>query len=216
MELKRALELRAEYNGISGLVKCDGDYICLNDLAEYFPNKRLDHWLENRQTIELIAAVEKSIIPGKAGIIAKRGKGGGTFAHNLIALDFAAWLSVEFKLKVYMEYTNGTQHKQDWNIQRIMAANNFKLMTRAISDAHEDPKPYHYSNEALMINEIAFGVREGSARDTATEEQLNDVSWLEWHNGAYIGLGMDYQERKAKLTEMFAKRNMKNSLDSSR
>jgi len=216
MELKRALALHTEYNGIEGLVKCDGEYICLNDLNEYFPNKYIDDWRRTAQTKELIDMVEKTIIPGKCGIIAKRGKGGGTFAHNLIALDFAAWLSVEFKLKVYMEYTNGTQHKQDWNIQRIMAANNFKLMTRAISDAHEDPKPYHYSNEALMINEIAFGVREGSARDSATEEQLNDVSWLEGHNGAYIDLGMDYQERKAKLTEMFAKRNIKISLDSSR
>jgi len=207
MELKRALELHTEYNGIAGSVKCDGDYICLNDLNEYFPNKRIDHWLETTQTRELIAAIEKTIIPGKAGIIAKRGKGGGTYAHNLIAMDFAMWLSVEFRVKVYIEYTNGTQCKQDWNIQRIMAANNYKMMTRSIAEAHETPMPYHFSNEALMLNEIVFNVRDGHVRDTATEEQLNTIAWLEGRNGAYIDLGMSYADRKIKLIEMLAKRN---------
>ena len=204
MELKRALELRTEYNGIAGMVKCDGDYICLNDLLSYFPGKRIDHWMENSQTKDLIQAIEKTIIPGKAGIITRRGKGGGTYAHNLIAMDFAMWLLVEFRLKVYLEYTNGTQIKENWNIQRIMAANNYRLMTRAIEHAHEEPKPYHYTNEALMLNEIAFGVREGNVRETATEQQLDDIAWLEGRNGAYIDLGMTYQERKKRLAEMFA------------
>ena len=209
MELKRALELHTEYNGITGLVKCDGDYICLNDLNEYFPNKRIDVWLKTAQTKELIEAVEKSIIPLKSGIITRRGKGGGTYAHNIIAMDFAMWLSVEFRLKVYVEYMNGTQRKENWNIQRIMAANNYRLMTRSITDAHEKPMPYHYSNEALMLNEIVFGVRDGNVRDTATEKQLDDIAWLESRNGAYIDLGMEYQERKERLTDMYKRRETK-------
>lgn len=206
MELKRALELHTEYNGITGLVKCDGEYICLNDLNEYFPNKRIQHWMENAQTKELIEQVEKTLITGKPAIISRRGKGGGTYAHNIIAMDFAMWLSVEFRLKVYVEYMNGTQHKENWNIQRIMAANNYRLMTRSITDAHEKPMPYHYSNEALMLNEIVFGVREGNVRETATEKQLDDIAWLEGRNGAYIDLEMDYQTRKERLAEMYAKR----------
>lgn len=206
MELKRALELHTEYNGITGLVKCDGDYICLNDLNEYFPNKRIQHWMDNAQTKELIEQVEKTIITGKSAIISRRGKGGGTYAHNIIAMDFAMWLSVEFRLKVYVEYMSGTQHKENWNIQRIMAANNYRLMARSITDAHEKPMPYHYSNEALMLNEIVFGVRDGNVRDTATEKQLDDIAWLEGRNGAYIDLGMTYQERKERLVVMFERR----------
>lgn len=209
MELKRALELHTEYNGISGMVKCDGDYICLNDLNEYFPNKRIDVWLKTAQTKELIDTIEKNIIPPKGGIITKRGKGGGTYAHNLIAMDFAMWLSVEFRVKVYLEYTQGTQRKENWNIQRIMAANNFRLMTRAITDAHEKPMPYHYSNEALMLNEIVFGKRDKEARDNATEEQLDGIAWLESRNGAYIEIGMEYQKRKETLIELFTKKNQK-------
>lgn len=206
MELKRALELHTEYNGIAGIVKCDGEYICLNDLNVYFPNKHIDDWRRTAQTKELIEEVEKTIIPGKCGIMAKRGKGGGTYAHNIIAMDFAMWLSVEFRVKVYVEYMNGTQRKENWNIQRIMAANNYRLMTRSITDAHEKPMPYHYSNEALMLNEIVFGVREGNVRDTASEKQLDDIAWLEGRNGAYIDLGMDYQTRKERLFEMYKKR----------
>jgi len=209
MELKRALEIRTEYNGIAGSVKCEGDYICLNDLQAYYPNKRIDHWLESAQTKELIAAIEKTLIPGKPGITSRRGYKGGTYAHHLIALDFAAWLSVEFKLKIYLAYIDGTQHKQDWNIKRILAANNYRLMCDAIKGDHEPAKPYHFSNEALMLNEIVFHSREATARDGASEELLDDIAELEADNSTMIKLGMDYQARKAKLTELYAKKAVK-------
>ena len=213
MELKRALQLHTEYNGLAGSIKCDGEYICLNDLNSYFPNKRIDVWLKTNQTKELIEAVEKSIIPPKGGIITRRGKGGGTYANNLIAMDFAMWLSVEFRIKVYVEYMNGTQNKRDWNIKRILAANNYRLMARSISEAHEKPMPFHFSNEALMLNEIVFGARDGNVREGATESQLDDIAWLEGRNGAYIDLGMSYQERKDRLTEMHAKRKTKGAIE---
>jgi hypothetical protein len=210
VELKRALELRTEYAGISGVVKCDGDFICLNDLNDYFPNKRIDIWAKTGPTHELISAVEKEYqLPPGGGIIAKRGRNGGTFAHHLIALDFAAWLSVEFKIKVYQEYINGTQRKQDWNLKRILAANGYKVLCDAVTEAHDPAMGYHFSNEALMINEIVFGVREGTARDNATEEQLDAVTMLEGDNSTMIKLGMDYQTRKTNLAEMYSKRATK-------
>jgi len=205
MELKRALELRAEYGGIIGLIKCDEDYICLNDLNSYFPNKRIQNWMANSETKELIEAIEKTIITGKSAIITKRGKGGGTYAYHLVALDFAAWLSVEFRIKIYQEYINGTQRKQDWNLKRILAAFNYKIMSTAINNAHDPVKTYHYSNEALMLNEIVFGVRESTSRDTATEEQLNEIAMLEGHNATLIEIGMDYQPRKELLMKLYEK-----------
>lgn len=209
MHLVKALELSANYSGIAGVIRVDvAEYICLNDLVSFFPGKRLDHWLANDQTKELVNAVEKSIIPGKSGIIAKKGKGGGTYAHHLIALDFAAWLSVEFKIKVYEEYINGTQHKKDWNIRRILSAFNFKIMTKEIKNAHEAPKPYHFSNEALMINEIVFGDRSGDLRDCASEDQLDQIATLEGHNATMIGLGMEYKERKEKLKMFFDRKSI--------
>ena len=38
------------------------------------------------------------------GIISKAGNNGGTFAYSDIALEFASWLSPEFKLYVIQEF----------------------------------------------------------------------------------------------------------------
>jgi hypothetical protein len=203
MELKRALELHTEYAGSAGIIRVDADdYICLNELNAFFPNKRVDHWLANDATKEFIALIEKTIIPGKSGIIAKRGKRGGTWAHHLIAFEFAMWLSAEFKLKVYQEYIEGRQNKQDWNIKRILAASNYKFMCDSVKADHDPAKPYHFSNEARMLNTIVFG-EPSFDRDQATEDQLDAIAWLEGRNGALIDYGLDYSERKSSLTKMY-------------
>jgi len=210
MNLSKALQLRTEYGNNIGIIKINDDgYICLNDLASFFPNKRLDNWLANDSTKDFIEALEKTLIPGKSGIIAKKGRNGGTYAHQLIAFKFALWMSPEFEIKVYSEYIEGTQHKKDWNIKRILAANNYKMLVKAAKNAHEQPQSYHYSNDALMINEIVFGVRFGDVRDTATEMELDAVADLEARNATLIDLGMEYQERKEKLKMMFEKNNIK-------
>jgi len=135
-----------------------------------------------------------------SGLKRRRGKyEGGTYAHELIALEFASWLSPEFKYKIYSEYQNGTQQKENWNIKRILASFNYKLMSKAVENDHEDPKGYHYSNEARMINRIVFGKPDKELRDLATEQQLDLIAKLEGHNATLIGVGMDYQSRKEQL-----------------
>lgn len=199
MNLKKAIELRAEYVGQVHPIRVDNDgYICLTDMVKYFPNKRLDNWFAADSTKELIAAFNSNSLENK-GIKAKAGRYGGTYAHELLAMDFAMWLSPEFKLKVYYEYINGTQNKKDWNIKRIHAAFNFRMMTDAIKDAHEDAKSYHYSNEAIMINEIVFGKHEPGLRESAREFDLDLIAALEGHNATLIGIGMNFDERKEKL-----------------
>lgn len=83
------------------------------------------------------------------------------------------------------------------------------MLVKAVKNANEQPQSYHYSNEALMINEIVFGVRFGDVRDTATELELDAVADLEARNATLIDLGMEYQERKEKLKMMFEKNNIK-------
>lgn len=210
MELKRALELHTEYAGNAGVIRVDKDeYICLNELNSFFPNKRISDWMRTDETKTFIEIVEKTIIAGKCGIIARRGKSGGTWAHHLIAFEFAMWLSPEFKIKVYQEYINGTQNKKDWNIKRIMAANNYKIMCEAIHNDHEKPCQHHYTNEALMINEIVFGVRESAVRDSASEEILDVISLLESYNAGFIEAGMDYQTRKQTIKMIHEKKTVK-------
>ncbi len=72
-------------------------------------------------------------------------------------------------------------------------------MSQAIEKDHEDPKFYHYSNEAKMLNKIVFGKSEKGIREMASEKQLDLIAKIEGHNATLIGIGMNYQERKEKL-----------------
>lgn len=41
---------------------------------------------------------------GAIGIISKSGRYGGTYAHYDIAMEFASWISPEFKLYIVQDY----------------------------------------------------------------------------------------------------------------
>jgi hypothetical protein len=112
-------------------------------------------------------------------------------------------------MKVYQDYIAGTQGKQNWNIKRILAANNYKIMSDSVHSAHNPTMPYHYSNEAKMLNTVLFGKHEDGLRDSATEEQLDTLSWLERHNATLIDIGWDYAKRKETLIGLLGKRNTK-------
>ena len=81
-------------------------YINLNQMADA-TGKRVDNWLRLQETRELIAEFDiqqrsnpsdlRDLIPA---IEAKRGQGGGTWAHPHIAIQFAQWCSPAFALQV--------------------------------------------------------------------------------------------------------------------
>ena len=57
------------------------------------------------------------------GIVSKSGKGGGTFAHSNIAMEFASWISVEFKLYIIQDYKRlksdeNSKLSLNWNLNR--------------------------------------------------------------------------------------------------
>lgn len=67
------------------------------------------YWLSLDSTNELIAEVAKTYnteIP----VFSKRGIGGGTFAHELLAISYAGWISPAFQLQVnqvFLDYRTG-------------------------------------------------------------------------------------------------------------
>lgn len=67
------------------------------------------YWLSLDSTNELIAEVAKTYnteIP----VFSKRGLGGGTFAHELLAISYAGWISPAFQLQVnqvFLDYRTG-------------------------------------------------------------------------------------------------------------
>lgn len=91
----------------------------------------------------------------------------------------------------------------------------YKPMTKAIQEFHEEPKSYHYSNEADMINRIVLGCsaakfkkrndigQNESVRDYMTQLQMEAVSSLQRANTFMLEMCEPYEERKGKLTKLF-------------
>ena len=102
------------------------------------------------------------------GMISKSGNNGGTYAHSDIALEFASWLSPEFKLYVIQEFERlkrdeAYQDKIEWQASRLLSKVNYAIHTDAIKNyivptLTEYQKKYVYANEADVINVALFGM----------------------------------------------------------
>ena len=71
------------------------------------------------------------------GIISKSGRYGGTFAHSDIAMEFASWISAEFKLYIIQDYKRlksdeNSKLSLNWNLNREISKINYKIHTDAI------------------------------------------------------------------------------------
>ena len=81
-------------------------YINLNQMAKA-AGKRIDNWLQNQSTRDLLAEFREQQlklpeIPGSISepLVTIEGRGGGTWAHPDIAIQFAQWCSPAFALQV--------------------------------------------------------------------------------------------------------------------
>ena len=64
------------------------------------------------------------------GIVCKSGRYGGTFAHSGIAMEFASWISAEFKLYIIQDYKRlksdeNSRLSLNWNLNREISKINF-------------------------------------------------------------------------------------------
>ncbi len=166
-------------------------------------------WIENTNAI---------------GIISKQGRYGGTFAHKDIALEFASWISIEFKLYVIKEFQRLKEDENDrlkleWNLQRTLAKINYQIHTDAIKEnlipqkISKKQMSFVYANEADLLNVALFGMtakdwreqnpnKTGNIRDEATLEQLVVLSNMESINALLIRQGLSQKERLLQLNKV--------------
>jgi hypothetical protein len=142
------------------------------------------------------------------------GKRQGTWLHKEIALEFAGWCSAGFRRGLHKWVENKLSDEHERKQKRLELKTGYLPLTDAIQHAHEDPKFYHYSNEADLINRIVTGmsakefkrvhgvenVRDGL---TAAESKLMDR--LQRQNASLIELGFSYEERKRLLAAQASK-----------
>ena len=159
------------------------------------------------------------------GLLSKSGRyGGGIFAHLDIALEFASWLSPEFKLYIIKDYKRLKSDEQsklslDWNLNREIAKLNYKVHTDAIKEylilpeLSQEQISMQYADEADMLNVALFGKtarewraenkgKRGNIRDYATLQQLLVLSNMESYNAILIEQGKRQPERLQRLRNM--------------
>ena len=154
------------------------------------------------------------------GIISKSGNNGGTYARSDIALEFASWLSPEFKLYVIQEFerlkrNESYQYKIDWIVNRMLAKTNYRIHTDSIKQnivpkITETQKKYIYAEEADVLNVALFGMTakewkesnpnlRGNIRDYTDLKHLLILCNLENTNAELINDNIPQKERLIKL-----------------
>ena len=163
------------------------------------------------------------------GIISKSGRyDGGTFAHSDIALEFASWLSPEFKLYVIQEFqrlkkNEAYQSKIDWHANRVLAKVNYLVHTDAIKNTivptlTEKQKKFVYAEEADVLNVALFGLTakewrtsnpdiadKGNIRDYTDLLHLVILNNLENINAELIKMEIPQRERLIRLNNIARK-----------
>ena len=165
-------------------------------------------WIENTNAI---------------GIVSKSGRGGGTFAHPDIAMEFASWISAEFKLYLIQDYKRlksdeNSKLSLGWNLNREISKINYKIHTDAIKeyllkDLTNEQLSYKYASEADMLNVALFNKQakqwreenpdlKGNIRDYASLNELLVLANMESYNAILIGKGMEQKERMIELRKL--------------
>ena len=162
------------------------------------------------------------------GIISKSGNNGGTYARSDIALEFASWLSPEFKLYVIQEFerlkkNEAYQNKIDWHANRILAKVSYVVHTDAIKSIivptlTEKQKKFVYAEEADVLNVALFGITakewresnpniadKGNIRDYTDLLHLVILNNLENINAELIEMKIPQNERLVRLNNIARK-----------
>ena len=157
------------------------------------------------------------------GIISKAGKYGGTFAHSDIAMEFASWISAEFKLYIIQDYKRlksdeNSRLSLNWNLNREISKINYKIHTDAIkiyllNDLTESQLGFKYASEADMLNVALFNKTakqwreenpnlKGNMRDYASLNELLVLANMESYNAVLIEKGLSQKERMIELRKL--------------
>ena len=159
------------------------------------------------------------------GILSRKGKYGGTYAHKDIAFEFGAAISPVFKLYLIKEYQRlkeleSNQYNLEWNVKRILSKANYHIHTDAVKNyilpTLSDLKDaFVYADEADLLNLAMFGctakqwkaanperaLKGENIRDIASINELAILSNIESLNASLIKHNITKEEHFKILVE---------------
>jgi len=180
------------------------NYFNANELIEAwnsknFGNKKLiQNFKSLKETKDYIEQLKKEGIENAYFSKGGRFSDGITWMHPKLFIDFAMWISVEFKSKVIDMVLDGLI------ISRHDAGDYFKEMCAMILDKHIEfrgckPDPYLYIKEANMIRELSNTI--DKSRNELSEKELINITLLQKVNTNLIskGVGKDSRIKHLKI-----------------
>ena len=174
--------------------------------AEKF-NKRPVDWLALESTKEYLSVLQDvSGISEKSSLIRAR-RNSGTWFHPDLIVPFARWLDTRFSIWCDRQIKNilSGQHPHfDWKRLRHEASASHKVMNAVLQlvrmEKGKASKPYHYSNEAKLVNWALSGNFTGLDRNSLSAKELERLAFLEEKNAVLLGMGWTYAQRKEALS----------------
>ncbi len=159
------------------------------------------------------------------GILSRKGKYGGTYAHKDIAFEFGAAISPVFKLYLIKEYQRlkeleSNQYNLEWNVKRILSKANYHIHTDPVKNyilptLSDLKEAFVYADEADLLNLAMFGctakqwkaanperaLKGENIRDIASINELAILSNIESLNASLIKHNIAKEERFKILVE---------------
>lgn len=130
---------------------------------------------------------------------------------TLLVMGYTGDKAMRFKIAYIKRFNEYEQYIKNYILNR----DDFLPFTQAISDAHGDPKSYHYSNEYDMINRMVLGMTAkqfkelhglgnvSSIRPFLNEQQARAIRELQIADIKLLYRGHSYEERKAHLMALY-------------
>ncbi|EMQ4858704.1 Rha family transcriptional regulator [Morganella morganii] len=129
----------------------------------------------------------------------------------------------------FIQFREKAAKEAQVQVERNVARVEYKPMTDAVKqskvDEGKDPAPYHFSNEADLINRIVLGTSSAKfrkdkdigktepIRDYLSHQQIRAITELQRANTVFITMGWDFEQRKGTLTGLFDKNHKKALLE---